>query len=203
MFDWSGYMGATPSRVLSVKTNPVAPVGGSSLSGNTGGGMGDTAAIGQISQAYQAAQDKANAANQQRYDQGLAIQKQGVGLADQVGLDTNRRVNSQYQSDVGATEQSAVSRGLGNTTIRNSLLDADARRRDDAKLAATSAVAQNKQGALQNESAFIAARNDTAPDPALAASLMSGAANGAASSGNSLALIAQALGLGNQIKAKK
>jgi hypothetical protein len=163
-----------------------------------------------IVSAVQKRQKKANTANEQRYDQGLGVlqrAQQGItgagGILPQaeansrgaimealrnssgVGETAQRRVSEQEQNARGATQQSAISRGLGNTTILDSLQrgvrrDAnDARANIDEQVAARNAdlwlrMAQNNaqfgqaqanatRGMAGDISQFIAARNDVGP----------------------------------------
>jgi len=87
----------------------------------------------------QQGQNKANAANQKRYKQGLdvlnkgsassnKIIKQGAGFITQaigdlknLGREEKRRINQQEKNVSAQTQQSVINRGLGNFTIADSL----------------------------------------------------------------------------------
>jgi hypothetical protein len=111
--------------------NPIGIGGGGggsgSGSGSNGGGGGGMAnpQLQQLIQQYQNQYQKATNANQQRYDQIL----QGYNNRVQVGRDMLENLGDQAKSDVrrdyadlGAqTTQSAIGRGLYNTTVQDSM----------------------------------------------------------------------------------
>lgn len=168
------------------------------LSALAGGGANGGAIQSAIAAALQG-QNKANAANEQRYQQGLTTLQQGhtqaSGLlqsaSDQIannGQAAANRINLQEQQGLGSAAQSAVSRGLTNTTISDALNRGVSRDANDARLANQEAIntqqsqikAQQANEQLQGNgsiASFIAARNDTSPDLGLLSSLVQGAAS--------------------------
>jgi hypothetical protein len=151
-----------------------------------------------IASAVQSGTDQANAANQQRYGQGLGVLTNGATSAqnyiqsaitnsDKVGQSARDRVGVNLQNAQGNTLQSAVSRGLGNTTILDSLQRGNARDAETANQSIDEQLADRKsslnlqQAGQANQGAnsiagFIAARNDVAPDLGLYSSLAQKAA---------------------------
>lgn len=169
-----------PEGRYSVTTpiNPQGAGGGYTQIVGKGGGGGD---LGSIMAAIKAAQDKANAANEGRYAQANAY-------LSKYGKSYKADINDAYNQDVGKTEQEAVSRGIGNTTIRNSLLQGVAKTRNNALLNLNDRLAQQRVNLLQS-------KTDQGPDPMAFAGLLQNAAQGAYGSGGSLSSIAAALGL--------
>lgn len=143
-----------------------------------GGGGGD---LGSIIAALKASQDKANAANEARYAQANAY-------LSGYGKSFKRDINETARQDAARTEQDAISRGIGNTTIRNSLLQGVQNTRNKALLDLRDRLTAQRVGLLQS-------KYDNAPDPMAFASLLQGAAQGAYGSGGTLSSIAAALGL--------
>lgn len=170
-------------------------------------------------------QASANAANQARYDEGLAGlrgMQEGILGADGIlpqaertsrgaimqaiessanmGRSARRRVDQQEQQGMSDTQQSAISRGLGNTTILDSLQRGVRQDANDARMDITDAEANRRsqlQMALANNNAnfgmqaanmfrgtqgditnFIAARNDVGPDMGQYANLIQQATAG-------------------------
>lgn len=74
---------------------------------------------------YQAAQDRAYAANESRYQQALSGYQQryarGMANLDTLGQQRDTDINRAADQQKAATNQSAISRGLANTTVRDSL----------------------------------------------------------------------------------
>jgi hypothetical protein len=184
----------------------------------------------------QAGQNAANTANNQRYTQGLGVlsntgtqanqfaaqgqQQLGAGeqsaqgfiqnaIANNAGFGTaaRQRVQQGLQNAQGSTAQSAVSRGIGNTTVldalqRGNARDAEQQNQAIDEAAANRASALNLQqantattfaGQKANQSnaqgnaartggndiaSFIANRNDVAPNLGEYANLVQGAAQG-------------------------
>lgn len=104
-------------------------------------------------------QDKANAENEARYQQLLA-------LANQFGTTATQQNTDLTNNQLGSTQQSLISRGLGNTTIQDSMLAGVRRRGQQAQNAINEQTARQKADIIQN-------RTDKAPDMGLYASLLS------------------------------
>lgn len=102
--------------------------------------------------------DQANAANESRYQAML-------GTADTMGTQARNRVTQQGVAAKAAANASAISRGLGNSTIRDSLTRGVQREVDDQLLGVDEAKARLKLGIMEN-------RTDAPPDMGLYASLM-------------------------------
>lgn len=139
-----------------------------------------------IASAVQSGTDQANAANQVRYNQGLGVLSGGANSAqnyitqaitnsDKVGGQARERVGMDLANAQGRTAQSAVSRGIGNTTILDSLQrgntkDAEfANQGIDEQMANRKSALNLQQANQANQGAgsiagFIANRNDIAPD---------------------------------------
>jgi hypothetical protein len=163
-----------------------------------------------IISAIQAQQNSANQANQVRYDQGLAqllaaqqgivgaggilpqaeqnsrnAIMQAIALSQGTGQSARRRIAQQTKVNQGSARQSAISRGLANTTILDSLQSGVRREANDAMADVDEQVAGRNsqlQLALANNTAnfgsqaagmtrgmagdisqFIAGRNDVGP----------------------------------------
>jgi hypothetical protein len=151
-----------------------------------------------IASALQTSTNQANQANNLRYGQGLGVLTGGVNQASgylnqalQSDMGSSRgamnKVQQQYEFDSGKTQQSAINRGLGNTTIADALHQMDKRTRDDSMLNIDNAAAQRRSALYSNMagnarsgagdiSGFIANRNDIAPDLGQYASLVQNAA---------------------------
>jgi hypothetical protein len=149
-------------------------------------------------QGLQTQQDAANSANNLRYGQGLGVLtggyntsagdiEQAIAASNLNGTTAKKQVGVQLQNDLGHTEQDAINRGLGNTTIRNAMLDMDKRRSNDANQAIDEQVSNRLSGlklqAAQNANqgagsiaGYIAGRNDVGPDAGMYANLAAQAA---------------------------
>lgn len=182
-FNMSDYLsskfGASAPQIRSIMpTNQQAgPGGGVSQLGGGGGGDIQSALMKQFSDA----QAKANSANEGRFN---AARKELAGFGSSYTNDINRG----YQADVGQQEQGAISRGLGNSTIRNSLLGGALRRKNDAMLSLKDRLASQRVNLLQS-------KFDNGPDPVAISQLFAQANQGAYGSGNTLSSIASSLGL--------
>lgn len=148
---------------------------------------------------FQAAQTQANQANVQRYQQLLQtlrdLQAQtgetyGEALANIRGLGEaqEQRIGREATRETGRAEQDLISRGLGNTTIRESVRrgieeDAQLNRQQLAE-----SVALNRNALLQQQvgtdvqlgqllASAIERRDDVGPNPALYAQLLQSAAS--------------------------
>jgi hypothetical protein len=150
-------------------------------------------------QQTQNAQNAANNANQTRYNQGLNVLTTGMdsarnsiqsALSDSNGLGTAARTRIGYnlQNAQGHSQQSAIDRGLYNTTILDSLQRGNARDAEDANQAVDEqtanrrininlANAQNERSGAGDISKFISDRNDAGPDMSLYTQLLKDAAS--------------------------
>jgi hypothetical protein len=183
---------------------PAPGTGGKGLARAGGGGApAPSSGIDPMWARVQADADAANAANEARYAQLLGLADAGkteelaslrggydamLGLASK-GFDGQRAdEGKRLQNDLGGVQQSAVSRGLGNTTVLDSLQrgaqDDSARRMlsiDDQQTRQQLAVAQDYYGRLANATSgannrkmgIIEGRTDEGPDLGLYASLLS------------------------------
>lgn len=153
---------------------------------------------GPISAALTQAQNQANNANQQRYQQQLGVLTGGYNQSAQdyqnalaatsgMGTAAKQNIALNLQNAQGATAQSAVTRGIGNTSVVDALQQGNQRTANNATQAVNEGVAnqqigimgQQAQNANQGAGAIsqaIAARNDTGPNPALYAQLQQQAA---------------------------
>jgi hypothetical protein len=211
---------------MGVDLSAPAPVqyggSGSSLSTSGAGGISIADAIAQAQQG----QNAANLANNQRYTQGLGVLtgsastaanqlaggstqaqdyiSQAIANSNQYGNTARTQLGQQLQDNQGQSAQSAVSRGLTNTTIADSMkalnqrtynrgaeqINEDVANRmsglnlNQAQTATQFAQAKASQTSQSGNSiaGFIAARNDNAPSIGEYASLVQGAADQPAAS---------------------
>lgn len=178
-------------RILSTTSNINTP-GNAAYSQPGGAGYKppavDTASI---VKAMQDAQNAANKANQKRYDQGLGVLTQAKNQALAANANTGQAQLAGIQRDetnsLAGADQQAISRGLGNTTIRSALQSQVKRRADDARQGAYDNIAQRKSALTLQASNPIAdaifARNDNGPDINSAASILAQIAAGRSSLG--------------------
>lgn len=148
---------------------------------SNGATQNNTGLIQQAMAAFKAQQDAANKANEARYAEGKGLYDQanarlvGSNSAQLAAIEDKRL---QGRAD---TVQSATSRGLGNTTIVDSLqrgVDSDAAR---LTMESNNALADRQAGIDIAKAGFIERRNDVAPDPnSIYALLRQLAANGGA-----------------------
>jgi len=79
-----------------------------------------------IMQQYRDAQNSANAANEGRYNEGRDMLRSRynriMGRLDDQGKYEADDINERSNAQLGTTEQDLISRGLGNTTVRSSML---------------------------------------------------------------------------------
>ena len=106
----------------------------------------------------QAAQDKANAANEARYLE-MMQQFEGLGTAGQA------RIQESTARQQAASTQDLTSRGLGNTTITGAMSRGIAREGESATQELGERVAMQKAGAMER-------RTDQGPDMGMFAQLM-------------------------------
>lgn len=136
-----------------------------------------------IADAVQSSTNQANAANNQRYTQGLGVLAGGYTSAQNntsaLGKSELGDIQTQLQNANGQSNQDAVNRGLGNTTIRNAMLSMNQQTANKATTGVNESVANLQNGlytggagAISN---FIAGRNDVAPDINSYASLLQNA----------------------------
>lgn len=139
-----------------------------------------------------------NQANEARYGQGLGVLTGGhqqasgsiqkaIDVSQGFGQGARRRVGEKAKSERGRTEQDLISRGLGNATVRETMLAGVGRREEDA-LQDIDEQASNRQAQLLLQMAnqanlgsgriadFIGSRQDVGPDLGLMAQLEQGAA---------------------------
>ena len=194
----TGYgVGGAPSQsqLPSAATGlSMAGAGGASQPGGYGypGGVAPTAGGGgnQLLMDYfaqqQGAVDKANAANEARYQQGLGLydkrEADAMGTLSQFSNQDKADVNRRADQAAAKTQQSAISRGLGNTTVVDALQrgveedrGAELRRVSDANLTRKLGVQLPVQ---KDKIDFIERRTDQAPDPGLMAQIAMKAGEG-------------------------
>lgn len=139
-----------------------------------------------IANSLTTATNQANAANNQRYGQGLGVLTGGFNNANgyisqalnntnNMGNTARQQVADQYQNNKGQVAQDSASRGLGNTTIRDSMNSMAQRTFNQADNSIAEQVA-NQQNQLYGQQAqlatqgagavsnWIGQRNDQAPD---------------------------------------
>lgn len=157
------------SRTITTPNSSYVNGGGS---GAAGGGIPSS-----ILSALMSGYNDANAANEGRYNEAKStLDTYGKGQANELAGD--------YKQDVAHQEQDAISRGLGNSTIRASLLQGARARQQNASLNLADKLAAAKVGLLQS-------RSDTSADPMALAQLVGQASQ---YGGNALGAIAAALG---------
>lgn len=156
--------------------------------------------ISAIMKKLQDEQDKANAANQQRATEGMGDINSAYGkgstnyanaTADiaNMGQAEGDRIDRNTQKSLGSSQQSAVSRGIGNTTITDSLArgitdDAELQHegvneqvgRLQSGLQTQQAGFENQYG--QEQAGFLERQNDNGPDSGLYSSLIRAASSG-------------------------
>lgn len=149
---------------------------------------------------YLKLQDQANAANEQRYQDilgtiGAERTNQGTyydqvaNLLEQTGQVDRTRIGQNLQKDLASSEQDLISRGLGNTTIRQGARN-DLQDRSELAQQALSEQIANQQATLTQNRAqtdermtnlltnVMQARSDTGPNLDTFAQLMMQAAAG-------------------------
>lgn len=149
-----------------------------------------------------ASQDKANAANLDRYQQllgsintlGAQVGEQGtygksLALMDQVGTAGRQRITEQSAKAMATAEQDLTTRGLGNTTIREAVKRGTAHDAEMARQQMEESLAMQKSGIYQGlagaqmqiggmRAGAIEGRTDAGPNLGMFASLLSAAAAG-------------------------
>jgi hypothetical protein len=133
-----------------------------------------------ISAAVANATNQANNANNQRYSQGLNVLTGGFNSAlagmDSYGTKEKQALKNQLAFNNGKSEQDAISRGLGNSTVRSGLLAQNQRTFNEGMTGVNENVARDRNalltGGAGSIASFIANRNDNAPDLGMFAGLM-------------------------------
>jgi hypothetical protein len=155
------------SHVLSVKS-----LAGNGVVGGGGGGGMNSGLLQQLLQQLQQSQSGANRTNQNQYKQLLASvanTRKGVeGLFGDLGKSGMQRIGENEAQQRGQTEQDLMSRGLGNTTIRNTMLGGVSRNAEMERQNLTSGIAGQKLGATmqlgQMQGDAILSRMNQGPD---------------------------------------
>ncbi len=158
---------------------------------------------------FQELQDKANAANESRYqdilDQ-LGLTQGQVGetydevfaLLATMGDAERQRIGSQASRAGAQTTQSLISRGLGSTTIQDAMQRRIDEEENRSNLALEEAISGQKAGALMGRAgseermgsliaSMMEARTDQGPDLGLLMQLMGGAGAGQGAVGSAMA----------------
>lgn len=174
-------------------TSGLAPVTTPKMGQVTNGDLSNPASIANLVQGYQ---NQANNANSQRYGQALGVMGQAQdstnslygaaqGTVGAMGQQALSRIGLNLQQQLGQQSQDAVSRGLGNTTIADTMQYMPQREAADATLGVNQAVAQMQQnldtqqassqtGYGNSIAGLIGSRNDQAPDIGQYAALTQG-----------------------------
>lgn len=113
---------------------------------------------------YQGQQDKANAANQGRYKHLLGVARKG-------GSGDRKLIRRDFADNWGNAQQSAIGRGLFNT----SFLDSARNRNLESQDVALNQSRQNQRGEVMG---IMERRTDQQPNASLLTSLLQGAAQG-------------------------
>ena len=158
-------------------------IGGSGGYAYGGGSVGVTtpsySPVSSAQSQYQAAMDKANAANESRYTEGKAKMTAAEAEADKIGTGQLAALEQTKKQDVAAGMQSLVGSGMGNTTVAASLPQAwESNVGTTGRLQIGESAAYAKMIAFGNTAGFIERRTDQAPDMGQYATLTSQAAMG-------------------------
>lgn len=141
-------MGPSPSRVVSILPNQQGWQQMGMMGGGGGGGAGIN--LQSIADKLTGQFAQANQANEARYNKLL-------GLAQQYGQ-TQRRQNQQLtQQQQASAQQSLTNRGLGNSTIVDSVQQGVARAGQDRQMDIDQRVAEQQSGIIER-------RTDQGPD---------------------------------------
>lgn len=115
MSSWGGHGFANTFGTSTAGRGSTEGGGGGGEGGGGGGpGGGDTRGMFDLGQQFKASQDAANAANEARYQKLL-------GLAQQFGAAQRARNAQLVTQQQGQAQQSLMSRGLGNSTVVDSV----------------------------------------------------------------------------------
>jgi hypothetical protein len=145
-------------------------------------------------------QNQANQANNQRYNQALGVMGQGQDSTNSlynqarsdisgIGQQALGRIDLNLQNQLGGVQQNAISRGLNDSTVAQTMTYMPERQAADARQGVAEMQAQlasgldTSQAASQHQYAndtagIIASRNDMPPDMGAYANLMESAAAG-------------------------
>lgn len=115
--------------------------------------------LGQIGGQLKSQQDAANAANEARYQKLL-------GLSEQFGMTQRRKNNELTQRELASGQSSLISRGLGNSTVVDSVRQGILRQGQDRKMDINQRVAEIQMGPIER-------RTDQQPNLGMYASLLS------------------------------
>lgn len=157
--------------------------------------------------AYQTGQNQSNDANAARYNQGIGVLSGGANQATDylnqaqqnlagIGQAQAQEIERQRQAASGHATQSAISRGLGDTTVTDALQQGVQHTADLANIANNESVARQQSGLYQAQAGqtdqsanslagFIANRNDTGPSLGEISGLISGMASNPGTGGRS------------------
>lgn len=168
VFAPTGYQGGNiiPKSAL----GGISGMGGGGVGGIGGGGIGGGG--GNLTDSYQKSYDEAKKANEARYSEILQgyrnRQQQATKLIAGMGNTEYARINREYADMGGQATQSAIGRGLGNTTVLDSLQRGVQADRQTALNAAQEGVRRNllniTTGLSGDTLQFMERRNDTYPD---------------------------------------
>ncbi len=129
--------------------------------------------------------NKANAANEQRYQQALGIMDQRLANADSFGTTESERLNREEAAARAGAAQHAMNRGLRNSTVSDSL---DRNVTNDFNFARTNLqerLDRYRNELLGDKAGVIERRTDLGPDTALAMQAAAGYGRAAGSRGGS------------------
>lgn len=118
----------------------------------------NTGLLGQIGGQLKSQQDAANAANEARYQKLL-------GLSEQFGMTQRRNNNELTQRELASGQSSLISRGLGNSTVVDSVRQGILRQGQDRKMDINQKVAEIQMGPIER-------RTDQQPNLGMYASLL-------------------------------
>lgn len=128
---------------------------------------------------FQAERDRANAANEGRYNQGFGMfqQMHDKSMADVGNMTGQRRadLNRRYDEQGAASQQSLIDRGLGNTTITENFRMGNERERGDQLNRLTDQEIERRVGTRERTVLpwinFIEGRQDVGPDMGMMSNL--------------------------------
>jgi len=126
---------------------------------------------------FQTQADEANRMNEERYTQGLGIHEQIVGMfgpESQFGAGYMDQYQRERDRQLATQEQNMISRGLYNTSSATGMAsDYEQRVGVPFRMQLADMQMTKQAEALQGQAGFIERREDTPPDPALMANLVS------------------------------
>lgn len=148
-------------------------------SGMTTAGAGGGSNFSSLFTQLQDQQNAANQANEARYQQGLQSFGDAFSASDSIGQSAKNNIADTLTQNNAKSLQSSITRGLGNTTIQDSLYRGNQKVADAANLAQDDANASRKINLNLAKAQFIANRNDTGPDLSMFSQLLKDAASDA------------------------